>query len=106
MRFSQGIKNMHHFAENALNSVFTTYSRHPTSISPPHTKKALYVNKASSLKLYSHKDPFYTHRECGMLRTNLICSHIVSFDDIIHLFLHVILTFEKIFIYINNNFKC
>ena len=31
MRFSQGIKDEHHFAENVLNSVFTAYSRHPTS---------------------------------------------------------------------------
>ena len=104
MRFSQGIKNMHHFAENILNSVFTAYSRHPTSISP-HAKKALYANKAIFLTFHSHNDSLYTHRECGMLRTDLICSHIVSFDDIIHLFLHVILTFEKIFIYINSNFK-
>ena len=78
MRFSQGIKDEHHFTEDAPDSAFTAYSRHPTSISP-HTQKALYVNKASSLKLYSHKDPFYTHRECGMLRTDLTCFHIVSF---------------------------
>ena len=25
----------------------------------PHTKKALYVNKASETPLYSHKEPFY-----------------------------------------------
>ena len=70
---------MHHFAENALNPVFAAYSRHPTS-TPPHAEKALYVNKAIFLTFHSHKDSLYTHRECGMLRTDLTYSHIVSFS--------------------------
>ena len=80
MRFSQGIKGEHHFTEDAPDSAFTAYSRHPTSISPPHTKKTLYVDKANFLTFHSHKDSLYTHRECGMLRTDLTCSHIVSFS--------------------------
>ena len=61
MRFSQGIKNMHNFAENALNSVFTAYFQgFPILPASPHAKKALYVNKANFLTLYSHKEPFYT----------------------------------------------
>lgn len=61
MRFSQGIKNMHHFAENVLNSVFTAYFRgFPLFLlTLPHTKGSLYVNLAGFLTLYLHKDSFY-----------------------------------------------
>lgn len=61
MRFSQGIKDEHHFTEDAPDSAFTAYSRgFPLFLlTLPHTKGSLYVNLAGFLTLYLHKDSFY-----------------------------------------------
>lgn len=45
MRFSQGIKDEHHFTEDAPDSVFTTYSQHPTSISPMPKRLFMRIKK-------------------------------------------------------------